>query len=286
MTFAIVTDTANDLPIEVVEKYNLHLVQTKISFGDETLSDNEITIEEMLDRFNRGEYARTSLPSPGDFVEVYEEAKKESNSILSIHVSSKLSGILNSANSASQYVENADIHLFDTLNISIGSGYFAALAGFLRDNGFSLEKTVETMTQTRDKMHIEVYIDDVDYLRRGGRVNTAQFAFLKIFNFKPLLQCNDGRLELQGIGFGRKGSLKKISKKILKIYDEYESPMLIVGASNRKEDIDLLWGYLGELYNDNDENKMELIIGSTLISHTGPNSSGIGIAPSFNSFIK
>ena len=286
MTFAIVTDTANDLPIEVVEKYNLHLVQTKISFGDETLSDNEITIEEMLDRFNRGEYARTSLPSPGDFVEVYEEAKKESNSILSIHVSSKLSGILNSANSASQYVENADIHLFDTLNISIGSGYFAALAGFLRDNGFSLEKTVETMTQTRDKMHIEVYIDDVDYLRRGGRVNTAQFAFLKVFNFKPLLQCNDGRLELQGIGFGRKGSLKKISKKILKIYDEYESPMLIVGASNRKEDIDLLWGYLGELYNDDDENKMELIIGSTLISHTGPNSSGIGIAPSFNSFIK
>ncbi len=286
MTFAIVTDTANDLPPEIVEKYNLHLVQTKISFAEETLSDNEITIDEMLDRFNRGEYARTSLPPPGDFVAVYENAKKESSSILSIHVSSKLSGILNSANSAAQYVENADIRLFDTMNISIGSGYFAALAGHLRDHGFSLEKTIETLTQTREKMHIEVYIDDVDYLRRGGRVNTAQFAFLKVFNFKPLLQCNDGRLELQGIGFGRKGSLKKISKKILKIYDEYESPMLIVGASNRREDIALLWEYLGELSNHDDDSKMELIIGSTLISHTGPNSSGIGIAPSFKSFVE
>lgn len=286
MTFAIVTDTANDLPNEIVEKYNLHLVQTKISFGEETLSDNEITIEEMLVRFNRGEFARTSLPPPGDFVEVYENAKKESKSILSIHVSSKLSGILNSANSAAQYVDDAEIYLFDTLNISIGSGYFAALAGFLRENGFNLEKTIEALTQTRDKMHIEVYIDDVDYLRRGGRVNTVQFAFLKVFNFKPLLQCNNGRLELQGIGFGRKGSLKKISKKIKKLSDQYESPMLIVGASNRKEDISLIWGYLGELSNIDDDCKMELLIGSTLISHTGPNSSGIGIAPSFRSFLK
>ena len=126
MTFAIITDSASDIEPDFGRKENIFIVPTIVIFNKEEFRDSEINREDFLNRIRSGDIATTSQPSPADIDEKYKEALKtsENNEILGIHLTSKLSGTFSTVYTVVNNMGNGTIKLFDSLSISIGSGYF------------------------------------------------------------------------------------------------------------------------------------------------------------------
>jgi len=286
MVFSIVTDSASDIEPDFRESENIGVVPTVIIFGeDEVFRDTDITQKEFLDRLNAGQIAKTSQPSLEDFDKEYKAAgdRSEEKEVLAIHLSSKLSGTFNSANITKNQLEDYNIEIFDTENVSVGAGYFIYLAVFLRKNGKSMKETIEILEKAKDSVHIEVYIERIDHLKRSGRINTGQFSLLRILGLKPILNCVDGLLVKKGLVRGKKGALKKVGKRIRALEHKFGSkPVLIIGHANTPEVLELLEEEIKVI------EKSQLIrvgICNTLVVHTGPEPFGIGIAPNFEYFL-
>lgn len=284
MTFTIITDSASDIEPEFQESEDIRVVPTKFIFGSEEYRDTEMAREDFLNRLVSGEIATTSQPSPADFETVYLQALKDnpSKEILSIHISSKLSGTYQTGYGVISNLEEGRCEIFDTMNVTLGSGYFVYLAAYLRSKKYNLDQVLEILTKARDKVNLQIFIEGTDYLHRSGRINLTKYLILKNFRLRPLISCKDGKLVTSGLAFGKKGALKKIVKKI-KSYDAGPSPVLIYGHATTPEIIDELRERTKSL---NPSMTASITICNTLLSHTGVGPFGIGIAPSFDYFVK
>ncbi len=278
MTFKIIVDSACGISEEYASKHSISIVPTYFRFGDTSYKEFDMSHDEFIKRLKQGEFATTSLPSPQDFVDLYELYKGEQ--ILSMHLTSKLSGTFNAARTIALDYEN--ITLFDTLSISIGAAYMVHLAVFLRDLGYSIDSVVKKLEKARDLIHIEILIQDINYLKRGGRINLGQYALLGLFNLKPLLNLIDGILIVKGIGFSHNGSLKKIARRIRKKINNKH--FFVVVYSTEKEDMNKLIEEVPEILDENNYS-IKSRVSKTLLSHTGPDAAGIGIAPHFEYYL-
>ncbi|OLS28910.1 MAG: DegV domain-containing protein [Candidatus Heimdallarchaeota archaeon LC_2] len=284
MTFAIITDSASDIEPEFERKENIFIVPTIIIFDKEEFRDTEINRNEFLNRIKSGDIATTSQPSPADIDDKYREALKisESKEILGIHLTSRLSGTFSTVYSVVNNLETGTIKLFDSLSISIGSGYFVYLAAFLRNKGYSLDETLNILVKARNQIHVEIYIQGVPYLHRSGRISLGQYSLLRLLRLKPILNIVDGLLVQKGLVFGQSGGSKKLISRILKI-DKGMNPFIMIGHATNPEFMDIFRKELAVL---NPSQIAEVEICNTLISHTGLGPLGIGIAPSFESLIQ
>ena len=179
-------------------------------------------------------------------------------------------------------LENGTIKLFDSLSISIGSGYFVYLAAFLRNKGYSLDETMKILLRARNQVHVEIYIQGVPYLHRSGRINLGQYSLLRLLRLKPILNIIDGLLVQKGLVFGQSGGSKKLISRILK-KEMGVNPFIMIGHATNPEFMPIFRKKLEVL---NPSQIAEIEICNTLISHTGLGPLGIGIAPSFESLIK
>ncbi|MHA2099198.1 MAG: DegV family protein [Candidatus Kariarchaeaceae archaeon] len=284
VTFAIVTDSASDIEPEFREKENIHVVPTIVIFDKKEYRDTDISREEFLNRIKSGEIATTSQPSPADIDEKYKEALDSTSSkeILGIHITSKLSGTFSTVYSVVNNFEIGTIKLFDSLNISLGSGYFVYLAVYLRDKGYSLNDTLTILEKARDQVHLEIYIQGVPYLHRSGRINLGQYSLLRLLRLKPILNVIDGLLVRKGLVFGQSGGSKKLISRILN-NDKGRNPFILIGHATNPEFMDI---FRKELTSLNPKQIVEIEICNTLISHTGLGPLGIGIAPNFELLTK
>ncbi len=284
MTFAIVTDSASDIEPEFRKNENIFIVPTIILFGKEEFRETDISREVFLDRIKSGDIATTSQPSPADVDEKYREALNttETNEILGIHITSKLSGTFSTVYSVVNNMENGTIKLFDSMNISLGSGYFVYLAAFLREKSYSLGETLKILEKAKDLIHLEIYIQGVPYLHRSGRINLGQYSLMRLLKLKPILNVIDGLLVKKGLVFGQSSGSKKIISRILK-QNKGKNPFILIGHATNPEYMEIFRKELAKL---NPSQIAEVEICKTLISHTGLGPLGIGIAPSFESLIQ
>lgn len=277
MTFQIICDSACDIDENFGIENNVTVIPTAILFGKESYMEGEINYDDFLNRLKSGDFAKTSLPAPIDFEKAYKMMNGEKT--LSLHITSKLSGTYNGARIIASGFEN--ITVYDTLSLSIGAGYFIYLAVFLREKGYSLEKVIEKLDIARDMLYLEILIEDINYLKRGGRINLGQYSILGLFNLKPILNMIDGILIVKGVGISHKGALKKIAARTRKRIDE-DYMFFFIGYSSYQKDMDFLRERIPEI---NTENSIEIRICTTLLAHTGPEAVGIGIAPKFEYFL-
>ncbi|MFV2016026.1 MAG: DegV family protein, partial [Candidatus Heimdallarchaeota archaeon] len=228
--FAIVTDSASNIEPEFKAKENIFIVPTVVIFGKSEFRDSDISRNDFLERIRTGEIAKTSQPSPADVEKVYNEAlnSAESREVLGVHLSSKLSGTFSTVYAVANNIENADIQLFDTHNLSLGAGYFVYLAVYLREKGYSLSDAKQILDKARDQIHLEIYIQGVPYLHRSGRINLGQYWLLRLLKLKPLLNIKDGLLVQKGLVFGQTGGAKKLISRILK-QNKGDNPFLMIG---------------------------------------------------------
>ena len=193
----IVTDSTADIPEELLERYDIRVVPINIQFGAETYREgidiDRPTFFRKLDEYPS--IPTSSQPSPGQIAEVYRKLAGDGHSIISIHVTSKHSGTYQSAVLAKSMLAEASIEVFDTLSISIGTGYQALAAARAADEGKSMEEIVQMLEGIRSRMYLYLTPATLKYLQKSGRVGKLSAALASLLNVKPVIKVEDGALE-------------------------------------------------------------------------------------------
>lgn len=193
----IVTDSTCNVPAELLERYHVTVAPIIVLFGQETYRENiDIETQEFYQRIRRtGFVPTTSQPPAGAFAEIYRDLAKEPCKILSIHVTGKLSGTLASAFTAQQLVPEADVTLFDSLSISMGTGFHVMEAARMAEAGAALADIVARLEAVRSRTNLYLTPETLKYLQRSGRLTMLQGALATLLNVKPIIRCLDGTLD-------------------------------------------------------------------------------------------
>lgn len=209
----IVTDSTCDLPADWFSEYDITVVPINIQFGTETYLEG-ITIDQstFYEKIAKtGIFPTTSQPSVGQFTEVYHRLAKEADSIISIHVTGKLSGTCQSAEMAkAEVAEEVEVHVFDSLGGSAGLGFMCLEASRLSREGRSVEEILSRLEGMRERINIFLTLNTLEYVRRSGRVGALKFAFGSILNMKPVVVLEKGFLEAKENLRSRKKALNRL----------------------------------------------------------------------------
>lgn len=195
----IVTDSTCDLPPELVKRHGLTVVPLAVRFGEEVYREGvEISVAEFYARMRDIKpLPATSQPTAGDFLEVYRKLTASGDQVLSIHISGDISGTLNSALTAKEQLPGADITILDSRFASTGLGILVLEAAEQAAMGKSLPAILERLNKVIPRQLAYFVVDDLEHLKRGGRIGAAQAALGSLLQLKPVLVFKDGHIELQ-----------------------------------------------------------------------------------------
>ena len=219
----IVSDSAVDLPEEMFTQFGIERMPLLITFGTEALrSGVDIQAEEFYRRLvaSKDNLPTTSQPSVGEFVELYRRVGQTDKDIVSVHVSSGLSGTLNSATQAAKQCPEFNITLIDTKTLSAAEGFqVVAVAQAIR-RGYTVEQIVKRAQEVGDQTEIFFTLDTLYYLQKGGRIGRVQAMAGALLNLKPVITVDKGPGTYITVAKGR-----SISKSIALIADQVYEKM-------------------------------------------------------------
>lgn len=193
----IVTDTTANLSDEILARYDIRTVPMAIQFGQESYEEDvDIDSDTFYGKIEEmGIVPTTSQPATGRFTEVYRDLTAAGHEILSIHVTSKHSGTCQSAILARSLVPDAQVEVFDSASISLGTGYMVLEAARAVEEGWSLDQILTRLRQVRDGMRLFLTPSTLKYLQMSGRVGRLQTALASVLQLKPVIKIEDGVLE-------------------------------------------------------------------------------------------
>ncbi len=190
----IVVDSTADLPLDYYEKNQVKMVPLIVRFGEELMKDwIEITPQEFYPRLKESPtLPKTSQPAVADFIQAYRELEDEGcTHILSIHLSSKVSGTVQSAETARGDVD-VPVEILDTGVVSAGIALILDALVKKREEGWGFQELLEHGKNLIAKSKCLFYLETLEYLHKGGRIGKAQAFLGTLLNVKPLLTFEDG----------------------------------------------------------------------------------------------
>ncbi|GAC1570244.1 MAG: DegV family protein [Candidatus Dormibacteria bacterium] len=192
----IVTDSTSDILPDEAERIGIDVVPLTVRFGDEQFRDGVDLLPDAFYRRLAGSTVQpsTSQPTPEQFAEVYRRHVGAGDSVISVHISAKLSGTLQSASLAAQEFPAGAVRVVDSMTVSAGMQFL--VRGALGDvaSGSGPAEVEERMLSRRDRVGVYVLLDTLAYLQRGGRIGRAQSLLGGILKVKPLLCVRDGEV--------------------------------------------------------------------------------------------
>ncbi|ADL07816.1 DegV family protein [Thermosediminibacter oceani] len=211
----IVTDSTADLPPDMVERYEIGIVPLKIFFGDEEYRDGiDITPDEFYKKLRTSpHHPRTSQPSPAEFVECYEKLATDATHLISIHLSSKLSGTYNSAIVAGSMVD-IPVDAVDSQGASMVLGFMAIEAAKAAREGKQPGEILDKVEGLKKRIRIYFLVDTLEYLQKGGRIGRAAAFLGNLLNIKPMLTFEDGLITPVERIRGKSKALNKLVEKV------------------------------------------------------------------------
>ncbi len=196
MKTAVVTDSTAYIPKELREKHKISMIPLSVIFGTETYREEiDITAEEFYEEVKTRELPTTSQPPIGHFVELFEELAKEYDAVISIHLSSGISGTYQGAVTAAGMVEGIKVFPFDTEISCMVQGFYALEAAELAAKGHTAEEIVARLFEVKESARAYFMVDDLSHLQRGGRLSSAQAFIGSLLQVKPLLHFVDKKIE-------------------------------------------------------------------------------------------
>jgi DegV family protein with EDD domain len=214
----VVTDSASDLPSDVVHQLDVTVVPLDVRLG--TMPTEEVRILEPAEFWKLAaqtpELPETSAPSPGAFVEAFLSCRDAgAEAVICITISSALSATYEAARSAATAVA-ADIRVevIDSRNATMGEGLLVIEAGELAQGPLPFEVIVERVQGAVGRLHVLGTLDTLDNLRRGGRIGTAQALIGTMLQVKPVIEVRDGVVEGESRQRTRSRSLKYLADKV------------------------------------------------------------------------
>ncbi len=201
MTVRIVTDSVADLPPQVVNELGITVVPLNVRFGTEVYRDGvDLTAEQFYDRFVHSQTMPvTSVPSPGTFAEVYDKLAEETDEILAIIVSAKLSGTYEVAlQSIGLMKRKCRVEVVDSQWAVMAEGFVVMKAAKAAQVGASLDEVIEVVQKTIPRVDFLAAFVTLEYLKRGGRIGKAQAFLGSILRVNPLITLRGGVVEPAG----------------------------------------------------------------------------------------
>lgn len=196
----IVVDSTADLPPQVLAELDISVVPCLLRFGEQTFREGiDITRAEFFARLRTAPYfPSTAAPAPGLFQEVYQRLAIQTDSVLSLHLSSQYSGIFNAARLGAEAVaDRLRVVAVDSGQVSLGMGLMAMAAAEAARDGATLEDILRLVDDLRSRTHLLAIIDNLDNLRRSGRVNQLLARIGTLLCIKPILHVHQGDVLLQ-----------------------------------------------------------------------------------------
>jgi len=193
MTVAVVTDSTASLDPEDAEREGITVVPVSVIVGHRVFTQGvDVSSQRIAEALAARTPVSTSRPSPEMFQSVYEAlAATGAEAIVSVHISSKVSGTVDAARMAAERVD-VPVHVVDTLQVGLGTGFAAGRAARERDAGASPEQIVAAAERAARSARVLLYVDTLEYLRRGGRIGRAAALIGSALAVKPILTIEDG----------------------------------------------------------------------------------------------
>lgn len=194
----VVTDSTADVPKSLVDELGITVVPCYVHFGQETFLDGvDLSREQFHARLASAARPPTTSPPPvGSFADVYRQLAQQADAIISVHPASNLSSLYNAARLASEMISNARIALVDSTQASMGTGWLAVLAARAARLGRTFDEIVAMLRATVPRLRLVAIIDDLQFMRRSGRVRWVEALVGSFLSIKPVVMLKDGQVSL------------------------------------------------------------------------------------------
>lgn len=217
MKVAIVTDSTAYIPKHLREKHHIHMVPLSVVFGDTAYREEiDLSTEEFYKKLTEFGIPTTSQPSVGAFVEKYEELAKDYDAIISIHLSSKISGTYQAAINAGKMVDGVDVHVYDSELSAMPQGFYALEAAEMSLKNKSPDEIISELDNMKKKIRAYFMVDDLTNLQKGGRLSHAQALIGGLLKIKPVLHFVDKVI----VPFEKIRTRKKAIQRIIDMLEE------------------------------------------------------------------
>jgi len=268
---AIVTDSTADIPKDLTEKYRIKVVPLYVNFEDKSYLDNgvDITSKQYYEKLkNVKKQPTTSQPTPSDFVKVYSELLKENDSIVSIHISKKMSGTFSSADMARKELSDKDIEVIDSELVHMPLGILVIKAAELSREGKSKEEILKAVNDLKQKVTVLFIPSTLKYLIMGGRIGRAKGLIASVLEIRPILTLHMG--EVTQFKTTRRFSQAKneLINSIKNMVKDTGKLMVIVSDSDAKEEGDEMAERIKETFHPKQIMRAE--IGAIVGNNVGP----------------
>jgi DegV family protein with EDD domain len=278
----IVTDSTAYLCPKEIEKYDITVVPLHIQLGNESFEEGEILNTEFFHRLrtNRNLFPTTSQPSVGKFVESYKRVASPNDEIISIHLSGEISGTVKSAQSAALLLPNYDINVVDSMTSVAGQGLIVKEAAYLAQQGKSKAEILKAIEFLSNNLTTLFMVDNLEYLKRGGRIGGASALLGTLLQVKPILTIK-GKINVYQKVRTKQKALTVIIDALEEAvktygYESMKAVIMNVDAMNEaKRFAELIKQRCPKLTFEHSD------IGQVIRSHVGPGAIGIAFTPIF-----
>lgn len=266
MSIRIITDTSSDFDAGRLRELGADLVRMTINAGDHSYADgldlSRSDFYEML--LSDSVVLKTSQPSPQDFVTLFEEARDNGDDVIAILISGKLSGTVQSAQTARDMVGYSRVHIVDSLCASVGIQFLVLEAHRMIQQGASVQEIIARLEDVRGRVRIYLGIDTLKYLYRGGRLSSVEAGLGTLASVHPILMLKNGALEVHSKCMGKKKTIRRLAEIIRDAPRDRDFPLRFIYSYDDANCRTLMDHFFSASESDMQE------IGPTLAVHAGP----------------
>jgi len=273
----IVTDSTSDVTQEMAREMGIAVVPLWVNFGGEEsyIDGIDIHAAQFYPKLQSSNiFPTTGAPPPGSFAEAYDKMAEETDEVLTLIISSRLSATYESATEGLELRKRKDcrVEIIDTLTTLSGEGLLVMLAAEEARKGANIDQIIDVIQKSIPKTHTRICFDTLEYLHKGGRINTAQKLMGSILKVNPIIGVIDGVIE----GITRARSRDKGINWLYDFTKEFDNiRMLAVEHATTQEEADAFAQQLGSLFPVEDIRRF--VFGPTVGAHVGPNAIGVAL---------
>ena len=280
--YVIVTDSTCDLPLATIEEKGIQVAPLTFSFGDEEYRDlpggQELELTTFFQKLRSGQMPTTAQVNLGTFTQIFSSVLQSGQDLLYIAFSSALSGTYNTAKLAAQKLASSypkqKIMVVDSRSGSLGQGLLVEVAAKLKDGGQSLSEVYNWVADKSTRVQHWFTVDDLNFLKRGGRISAALAAAGTILSIKPILNLNkSGQILPFAKIRGRKKSLAFLVEKLAEAFENPKDEVVYISHADCLED----GQELASMIQDKVGPKQIFLqlAGPIISSHVGPGALGV-----------
>ena len=276
----VVMDSTGYLPDDILEQFQIRVIPLNVNIGDEVFFETELSNVIFFEKLSHiAGLSTTSQPSVGAFLEIYESLFSEGvEDIVSIHISSAISGTFHSAQMAKDLASNSNIHLFDSRSSALGLGVLAWAAAEWADQGMSALQIMEQLQILKPQTELYFIVNTLENLRKGGRIGGAAALVGTILQIKPILYFNsDAQIDVFDKVRSRSRAWQRVLEELNRALSSGKRYRICVMHVNIPEEGKILLNELKARFPEHEVRLFEA--GAVIATHIGPGAFGLTFHP-------